>query len=1043
MIKPTDSKYKKYADVANNRPVIESIEELEKIALERAIANYLGTQNGPLNWNTESDIANYLGTQDGPLDWNKVIDERFNQNSVVGFINMRTFNKEHLVRSTLVTDIFEMQNRLDDYISQCDDPVKKTLAMAVRSAAEPIFNDIIETDLKNIVWKQVRVFSGDNNKQYGIQVLDEDYYIPDELTKGINTDLSNEFLRKHSSDNKTDLDDLSNEKKLELVSRYVKSFFDREAMKDAYFEDYATSEKDFLKELKESTDFFTNAVLNGDKNVVKRMNEREARDFKALSSTVKAMSDDEKRNYNDKVDAFNEGKDFAAIDVSVKRDHLDLTLVNSPMIEITADEFLAKQREGTLSPMEIEWGEASVDAMVKSLYTDDEYRALVRAGYDPAMGIIVDGKPLDWFNKPDNVKLEPVPTVPHVRNTAALKCDVVAKALSGSKIDVYKFVPDGINGFKKGEAVSVKTDLSMKYEKRGFFRWLLEFLHIIPSVPTIKEIVEKRNKESRDYLKNAIPVEKTDPGYINPGNKAPKPYESDIAKLAKRDEAATRIIAGVNKAKEESQEFDKDFFFSGAFGADKKNEYNEKNIDAKALNAFGFNDYVVLGKDDEGNDIYHSNSILDTMHRLGSRVNLAILYGMTCGYSFDEMIENSPEGTARREAVGRAFVEEFSVDDYTKFIGDNGLESNDAGKKAYLNYVYDKKEKLEKFTLRGVEAISREPVIHLDPFDHTQFSSNYNKYDRFASVVADFYQSVAPLKRTAVVSTPETKALTDRSAAVFEYMESKIYPLYNHSFCARAYGGYMASNAFVVDHTAATRQGEEKDELDKFYSNIVPFVVNLQAEAKAALNSYYLKTKDCESYADIMLNEEMNKSLYMLTHQVRSFSPNVDDTETAKKSVAIYLPTEYRDYEGAIKIYEDRNTVKTYTYSKDLQGERITAEKAFEDGVNAMKPYIDTENVLNNGGLVSEVFDKMVEEDNLYKQFRDTFVTYDNLVNEELNAAEVAKGNEAATTAQAAPSEPQRLKFNDIAEKPKVVEKQKVEKDVEKVVEKKTPEKSL
>ncbi|MGN0679128.1 MAG: hypothetical protein ACI4JS_05640 [Oscillospiraceae bacterium] len=1035
MIKPTDSKYKKYADVANNRPVIESLEELEKIALERAIANYLSTQNGPLNWNSESPIANYLGTQDGPLDWNKVIDERFNQNSVVGFINMRTFNKEHLVRSTQVTDIFEMQNRLDDYISQCDDPVKKTLAMAVRSAAEPIFNDIIEADLKNIVWKQVRVFSGDNNKQYGIQVLDEDYYIPDDLTKDINTDLSNEFYRKHAANNETDLDELSNDKKLALVSRYVKSFFDREAMEDVDFEDYAASEKDFLNLLKESTIFFTNAALKGDKNAVKQMNEREARDFKALSSAVKAMSDDEKSRYRDEVGGFKSGEDYAGIDVSVKHDHLDLTLINSPMIEITADEFLAKQKEGTLSPMEIEWGEASVDAMVKSLYTDDEYRALVRAGYDPAMGIIVDGKPLDWFKKPD-FKLNPDPSVPQVRNTAKLKCDVVGKALSGSKIDVYKFVPDGINGFKKGEAVSVKTDLSMKYEERGFFRWLLEFLHIIPSVPTIKEIVEKGNKENRDYLKTAMPVEKTEPVYIDLANKAPKPYESDIAKLAKRDEAATRIIAGVNKAKEESQEFDKDFF-SDVFGVADVNEIN-----TSANNAFGFNDYNILGKDNEGNDKYHSNSILDTMHRQDSRVNLAILYGMTCGHSFDEMIENSPEGAARRKAAGRAFVEEFSVDDYTKFIGDNKLENNNAGKKAYLNYVYDKKEKLEKFTLRGVEAISREPVIRLDPFDHTQFSANYNKYNRFASMVGDFYQSVAPLKKTAVVSTPETKALTDRSAVVFKYMESKIYPILNHCYCARAYGGYMRSKAFVVvDHTAINRQGEEKDELDNFYSKIDPITVNLQAEAKAALDIYHLKTVNCNTYADIMFDEEMNISLSTLTGQAKNCAYE-NKIEPAKRSLEYYLPSENRDI-SPIVINEPRNEMISHGFLKNFLDERFRAENAYEDSVDAMKCYIDTENVLNNGGLVSEAFDKIVEEDNLYKQFRDTFVTFDNLVNEELNAAEAAKGNEAATTAQAAPSEPQHLKFNDIAAKPKVVDKQNVEKNVEKVVEKKPPEKSL
>lgn len=1017
MINATDSKYKAYvANPDEKRPVIESYEEFIKLALESAITNAMITEEG----------APY---------WNNVISERYNLNRAAGLVNMRTFNKEHMVRSTQAAEIFETQNRLDEYISLCDDPAKKTMAMAVRKAAEPYFNEILSDELIDTCMIQ-------------LDALKKDYIIPDELEQELVQTSGLSELRKERRDDidTCELSNLPTNEKLRFISRYAKSFFDREAMNGVDFENATQAEKEFLEELTKTANDIVEAAEKGDKKAAEAVSDRDVRDFEALSSSVKKMNEAEKGKYKNAVGEFKSSKNFAEMDVTLKRDHVNLTLINSPMVDITAEEFLKKQKNGTLSEIETEWGEASVDAMVKSLYTDDEYRDLVRAGYDPAMGIMVDGKPLEWFGKQDfMLKTE---TKLDVGKTAKQKCNVVGKAMSGSKIDVYKFVPDGVNGYKKGEVQSVKTDLSMKTEKRSFFRWLLEFLGIKPSVPKIKENIKKANEEKRDYLASAMPVEKTEPIYIDPVT-ALKKGESEIAKTAKRDEAATRLKVSLDQKAKKTRQFDKDFF-SDVFDVDieANNETDIKTmLDEGARNAFEFTDF--MGTSEKGGIGYRNNKILKTMHRNSSRVNMAILYGMTCGHSYDEMTEDSPEGAARRKAIGRAFVDELSVADYDKFIQGKEFENEEAGQKAYINYVYDKREKVEKFTLRAVEAIAREPIARLDPFDHTQFSSNYVKQHNIGDMAFDLFQSVATLKEINVIPTPETKALTNRSAAVFDYMAAKINPIIGLDTCGRLYGSYMTSKAFV-----GLNESME-------YTSI-----NYTAEAKAGLDAFYVKTEGCESYADIMFNEELNNTLTTLTVQA-GFCPHIADKDAALKSYNYYLPTESRNV-ALITIYDGTNTVFSNGHIKNFKHIRDEIENQFRTGVNSMMPYVDTEIVINGNNLVSEAFEERVRAD---KQARNNVISFDDLVRKEISekinatipkaqketvakqTAETVKTDEAAKTEEAAKTtdtaktdkaaEPKLISVNDITEKPKVFEKPSAKKDDEKVVEKKPLEKKL
>ena len=182
---------------------------------------------------------------------------------------------------------------------------------------------------------------------------------------------------------------------------------------------------------------------------------------------------------------------FTALGAAPNRTELDLTLEKNPIADITAEDFVRKQAAGTLSYSEIEWGESNIDHMLEGLYTIDELKALKRAGIDPAMGISADGEYFKWHNEP-SIEIKNLSML----ETAKKKCEIVSKAINGGKLDVCKFTPDGKGGYTLSDPMPIKTDLSMKTEKRSFWTWLKQLFGIEVS---IKDKVMEANKAPREY----------------------------------------------------------------------------------------------------------------------------------------------------------------------------------------------------------------------------------------------------------------------------------------------------------------------------------------------------------------------------------------------------------------------------------------------------------------------------------------------------------------------------------------------------------------
>ncbi|MGM9683434.1 MAG: hypothetical protein ACI3XQ_07535, partial [Eubacteriales bacterium] len=891
MIYPTDKNYP--VDPKNpddKRPVITTLDEYLGIALNAGLGAAMNLdKNG----------------------WNEQIQSRYDANKSIGFLNMRTFSKDLAGRTTNLHDIFELQNRLDDFIKLSDDPVNKTMAMAVRNISDPTFNRAVEDNLFTVCYN-------------AMSYVQEDYIISKDVFEQIRArerEVSRNISGKqvngeHADISSCDFDDLPSMEQLRLVSVFAKSFTDRKAMlgNTGKVITPTVANKQILEKVNAEAVRISDAGLKKKNSKYNASDERDKRDFKALASACKKMDKAGKQEYSQRISDFNSNNDFANMDISVKVDHLDLSLENNPIVTLSADEFIEKQKNNSLDNTETEWGEANIDSMLRGLYTDDEYKKLRRAGIDPAMGLMVDGKPLDWFKVTEyGASYDKQDTLTRARQ----KCNVLAKALNGSKIDAFKFVPDGKGGLKKGKLYPVKTNLEMKTDqpqKRSIWEWIKKFFGFSVK-PTIKEKIQKANEEPRDYL-----------SYFDPDKKSQGLFPQEAVNLlseAKRDELSTKLKVNIDRNARNLNVFDKEFFgdvFDKYPNGDMNDEFNfsfdnindnemskEQRLQKKVDSAFSFIDYNEYDKKNEAEraeakkNVPGSTDIVSTMDRQGSRVNMAILYGMTMGYTYDEMTDTSLKGKERRQEVGEYFIKEFATMDYDKFMQSKNLQDNDKTREAYLNYTLGKKEKLELFSLRALEAIEREPIIRPNPTDYNEVVGQITKMNGFFNMAHDFIQSIQPLSANKIAPT-NTKAniLTDRSSTIRDYINSKLYPVSSMAFCTKKFSDALASDTFV-------RTSDTVDD---------PYTVTWAAQSKAALIYYYDQTVDLKNYGDIMNDAKLNSYLSAIVFESRSDDFTEKQAETyLKYDLQSPLANNILIYDREGKIMKKDQKIEDFTTS--------------------------------------------------------------------------------------------------------------------------------
>lgn len=591
---------------------------------------------------------------------------------------------------------------------------------------------------------------------------------------------------------------------------------------------------------------------------------------------------------------------------------------------VYADEYIEKAALNTtgtrLSAEEIAWGAKCIDDMIEQLYANDKdvLSKLREKGIDPASGFLIDGKPADLYRTGN--------TLTNILNedTRQGKSKILANALNGKEIGLIKYGFDKDGNLKPQETVPVTTNLSknIKDKKTGFFRRIFEALGILS--PKLNKRVNNANNSKRNYetlyqettpnkeekekFKNELAAAK-EKQLDNPNVKVPEKPQQMLS-AAERQTISARLSAEVAKVRTLRNQMDLDFFgdqFETKQGKSKTESINAQIQDKFRLTTLKhYNDSLAQDKSTATSKKPAGFNALDTMSTSTRRTNLAILYAMTQGISFDEITK--PENTALRKQMGEKFMKEMSTMSFQEFAEKNKIEKgldDPETKNAYQEYYLNQTAKIEKFFCESYDAIRKESYDLPNPNDYNDIIQKYQKYDIMGAVTQDLTQSAVWLAhpKNLFEDTPVNKDSKQRLNAVVDYVRAKAGPLGAAHTATSDYVAFLTSPDFSVS-------GDN-------YS-LPTGKINLAARGKAALQVMYDSTHDkdgketVDCLARVFDNPELSQKI--VSFRAENGSAFTNNKEIAEAAFNNYLRT--NDPEMATVMY-DENNKKLVFFSND------------------------------------------------------------------------------------------------------------------------------
>lgn len=885
------------------KPKIKSYEEYMKVAVEKAYGD-----------------TKKMSKE----DWDNSVKERYDRGTNIYNYRIRDFANQSLMGLTgNATDTFNLLNRLDDIIEHEQDPKRKTLAMAVRHVAAPKMEEIIASSM----FASVDTFYSE---------IDDEYDMPMDVKRDIadHRIRANRVISGHHipgiplDTNNAELDDLPSSERTFVLTTLIHTFMDNTAGKDPLGN--TLPENAAMQELIHEVNVVAGEMA--DKAVgIKSANfepqtDREKKDFEDLRNMGKGMSAGQSLSYTGDVKDADSLAAFTAMGAAPNRTELNLTLEKNPIADITAEDFVRKQKAGTLSYSEIEWGESNIDHMLEGLYTIDELKALKRAGLDPAMGITVDGQSLDWHvdGGTSYSRLS-------MLNNAKKKCEVVSNALNGGTLDVCKFIPDGKGGYTLGNPVPVKTDLSMKSERRSFWTWLKQLFGIEVS---IKNKVKEANMTPREYQ-----------------------TEQDRASFLENAERKANSISMREVFSNDSDKIEKtEQVFAKALNIPIEGNANyHEDVNKAIAEAFTYTKFD--GK---------SATLFDTLGRDSSRAHILYLYGMTKGYSFDEMCFGG--NNVDRAAIAKEFVEEFRVMKYDKFAESKGLEQNDETRKLYNDYVSEKMEKVEKFCAKSYDVLRKLEVPQvIDPKDPAEFARNYLRMSTLGSLACDFSQAFGTLGRNTLnPSDPTAQAASERQAAMFDFVYYKVLPMQRVTGAATNYANFIASH----DYSDLSDDPERT-------------AMDTAARTKAYLNMAGKEVKGIRTWGEVFDNAELCNKLngFGLAAGMAMGDISAEATDAHINYLFSKEPVE-----PTVKFDIEGKAIIDCGQTEDISLTVDTVTNSIDNSKKGMQPYFDmakdVDPKLGFAEVHSKAIDKMNSAKESEKEIVSEEISFDELLSE-------------------------------------------------------------
>lgn len=789
--------------------------------------------------------------------WNEQVKERYDTNRNLYSYRINDFKTSDLVgRNGNYFQLINSMNRFDKIIENMADPVQKAMGIAVRHFIFPEF----EKCVKDGQIQEIKACMSE---------LKENFEIPPEvsrefrsLAKASDRNISGD-MKKVMANKCTDLhyNEVPQEDRLNTLNVLMSTFSDRNIFT-------GFDGKKRVNQTQPMTDILE--IVNGNAEEILKIAKgkksdsfskataEEKRDLASIRDIYKNMSPEEKEAFENSVRGFTKIENYANMDITPNVKIANLVFDKNPIVDLTAESFVEKQKSNDLSPTETEWGETNIDRMVKALYTDDELKTLEKAGIDPAMGILVDGKAVNW-----NEEIK-APTLSfrfnEIKKNADTKCAIAAKAMEGAKLDVCKFVPDGHGGFTNGPIVPVKTDMSMNTETRSFWTILKQLFGF---VVTLKDKVKVANEAQRDYQ-------------IDPAN-------AKTVSAARRSAEVAQIRNALARHSDNMSKLDLDFF-SGAYNAYDKNRLEK--INEGILKDLTYTDYNGVER-----------PALKTMGCNSSRANLAIMYGMSKGYTYEELTDKSADGANLRSRIGKEFISEVKVMSYDEFAKKSQVEKNDVTRDAYNKYLLERFQNIEKVCANSYDELIKQPITRLDPSNHREFTDNFIKQYALGKMAMDFSQSYATLKENKIAPTNgEAQKVTDRAGAVFDFTSGRIQPFIKLQGCLESYLWYMSSDTYLREKTDNIT-AKTKDGIFAYCSG----------KAKGILSYFYNESDDMKTVADYLDNKKVGYEVAALSFVMGDIPDGLGD-KACEAFAKFYLPSENPDF-SLVMINDDTHVM--------------------------------------------------------------------------------------------------------------------------------------
>lgn len=400
----------------------------------------------------------------------------------------------------------------------------------------------------------------------------------------------------------------------------------------------------------------------------------------------------------------------------------------------------------------------------------------------------------------------------------------------------------------------------MNTETRSFWTILKQLFGF---VVTLKDKVKVANEAQRDYQ-------------IDPAN-------AKTVSAARRSAEVAQIRNALARHSDNMSKLDLDFF-SGAYNAYDKNRLEK--INEGILSDLTYTDYNGVER-----------QALMTMERNSSRTNLAIMYGMSKGYTYEELTDKSTDGANLRNRIGKEFVSEIKVMTYDEFAKSSNVEKNDVTRDAYNRYLLDRVQNIEKVCANSYDTLIKQPITRLEPSNHREFTDNFIKQYALGKMAMDFSQSYATLKENKIAPTNgEAQKVTDRAGAVFGFTSGRIQPFIKLQGCLEAYLEYMSSDMYLSEKTDALTA--DKPEGQFAYCS---------GKAKGILSYFYNNSDDMRTVADYLDNKKVGYEVSALSSMVNDTPKNLGDN-ACEAFAKFYLPSENPDF-SLVMINDDTHVM--------------------------------------------------------------------------------------------------------------------------------------